>query len=180
MLQKNEDRYNSLLKEPGQCVEMGIRVILDVVRQPKEAPRKEFLMRERERGGSGQAYLAGRKAHHDVQALAMARNEESIEHCRSPLEVLFVSFKAETSKIRVCVSQYDSVLMSVYYLVPRMSEDSFRKACGDLKSREATKTMFSGPWPPYNFVLPEDYSSKHRDARFQAGPGNDSFLPRTG
>jgi hypothetical protein len=43
-------------------------------------------------------------------------------------------------------------LLSLHFLVPRDSVEGFRRAADHLPSNQPFKLLFSGPWPPYNFV----------------------------
>ncbi len=103
------------------------------------------------------AYLAHLKARLDAEALATENNQKVIEQYRLPFEGLYVGFKGETSKSTPFRDKSGTAFLSLYFLVRRQAVGAFRKVYDQLKSGETTKIMLSGPWPPYNFVLPEDY-----------------------
>lgn len=157
LLEKHGERYKILLTKLDGCVEIGIRAILDGVAHTTDGDNGASIISQANCVGTGAAYLALRKAHHDAEALATENNQRVIERYRLPFEGLFVGFKAETSESAPSRDQSSNVFLSLYFLVRRQALGAFRKVYEQLKSRETTKMMLSGPWPPYNFVLPEDY-----------------------
>lgn len=157
LLEQHGDHYKALLRELDGCVEMGVRILVDDANPATEERDTASILHSSNCAGTGAAYLAGRRAHHDAEALASERDRQTIERYRSAFDGLFLNFKAETSRSAVFGASSRSVLLSLYFLVPRHSVEPFRKVCGDLRLHERTKMMCSGPWPPYNFVLPEDY-----------------------
>ncbi|MGO9571166.1 MAG: GvpL/GvpF family gas vesicle protein [Desulfomonilaceae bacterium] len=157
LLEKHGERYKTLLTKLDGCVEIGIRAILNNVALRTDAHNQASVLSPKECASTGAAYLAHRKAHHDAEALATENNQKVIERYRFPFEGLFVGFKGETSKSTPFGDQPGTVFLSLYFLVRRQAVGAFRKVYDQLKSKETTKLMLSGPWPPYNFVLPEDY-----------------------
>jgi hypothetical protein len=152
LLQEHADRYKSLLCQLEGRVEMSVRVIV-ADNSPIAEASHEPVLEDSSSSESGAAYLARRKAHHDAQERACARNKDVVERYCSPFKGLFVNSKFDISKLAV----HSNVVFSLHFLVPKPSIEPFREAYGHLKSREYAKIMLSGPWPPYNFVLPEDY-----------------------
>ena len=176
-LNKNARRYESLLKELDGCVEMGIRLMIDDCRLSIED------LRNPKSKITGQAYLAARKAHYAQEDRITAAKTEIITQFRAAFAGLFVKSKVETtgiphvpstinnqpsqinnrkSPINHQQSTINNQLLSLYFLVPGKSIDPFRRVFRHLHSRmETTKLLLSGPWPPYNFVLPDnDYEPK--------------------
>ena len=45
-----------------------------------------------------------------------------------------------------------SRLLSLHFLVPRDSVETFRRAARHLPANPSVQLHLSGPWPPYNFV----------------------------
>lgn len=152
LLQKHEERYKSLLRKLDGLVELTVRVIVNN-NSVKAEPHDEHSLKGSSSSESGAAYLARRKAHHDAQERASERNNEVVERYCAQLKGLFVNFKVEISRSAV----HTTGVLSVHFLLPRHSVEAFRKAYDRLKSDDCEKLMLSGPWPPYNFVLPEDY-----------------------
>jgi hypothetical protein len=158
LLEKHGERYKVLLTKLDGCVEIGIRVILNNgAIKTDEGRNKASVLSPPNCIGTGAAYLAHRKAHHDAEALATENNQREIERYRLPFEGLFVGFKGETSESTPFRDQSSTLFLSLYFLVRRQALGAFREVYEQLKTRETTKMMLSGPWPPYNFVLPEDY-----------------------
>ncbi len=157
-LNKNARRYESLLKELDGCVEMGIRLMIDDCRLTIED------LRNPKSKITGQAYLAARKAHYAQEDRITAAKTEIITQFRAAFAGLFVKSKVETtgiphvpSIINNRQSPITNPLISLYFLVPGKSIDPFRRVFRHLHSRmETTKLLLSGPWPPYNFVLPDN------------------------
>jgi len=157
LLAKHGERYKKLLGELNGCVEMGIRVILEEMKINAESYSETYGFSLPPPSGTGAAYLAGRKARYDEEALASEMEKEAIARYRTPFEGLFVNFKGQASKLPVPSTRPQTALLSLDFLVPRQSVGPFRKTYNHLKSGENAKMMLSGPWPPYSFVLPEDY-----------------------
>jgi hypothetical protein len=157
LLEQHGDHYKTLLRALDGCVEMGVRILVCDANPATEERDTASVLQVSNCAGTGASYLAGRKAHRDAEALANERDRQTIERYRSAFDGLFSNFKAETSRAAVFDASSKSLLLSLYFLVPKHSVEPFRKVCGDLKLHERTKIMCSGPWPPYNFVLPEDY-----------------------
>jgi hypothetical protein len=157
LLHAHGELYKSLLKELNGCVEMAIRVIHNRPKTQEPACMSSLISRS-DGTESGTDYLIRRKVLFDADELAISRNQELVERYHSPFLGLYVSFKAHTSKLSRLERDRNSVLTSLYFLIPRQSADSFRAIYGDLRTGLHERIMLSGPWPPYNFVLPEDCS----------------------
>jgi hypothetical protein len=157
LLEQQGDRYRTLLNQLDGCVEMGVRIIVDDLGKPAKGCCESSASQLSACCTSGAAYLADRKAHQDAEALADERDRQVIDRYRSAFEGLFIRFKTEKSRYTVFGPLSKSFLLSFCFLIPRHAVKSFRMECADLSSRDKAKMMFSGPWPPYNFVLPEDY-----------------------
>lgn len=145
LLEKRRDEYETLLRELAGVEEMGIHVLPDgsTVRLENDAlpapPNPPSTM-------SGTAYLAAKRQRYlglDQAALEQRRLVEEL--CNSLLG-LYVRRKVELP------NWTRSPLLSLYFLVPRGSIESFRDAARQLRSRQSLKLLLSGPWPPYNFV----------------------------
>ena len=148
LLRENHAAYGALLHELEGLAEMGIQVLLDNPRAEAETdrlaiPPECFPPRS---GVSGAAYLDAKKLHYlGAQRATMLQNAFVEKLCDS-LYGSFVRHKVELP------SSSRSHLMSLYFLVPRDSVASFRRAACHLPPNQSVKLLFSGPWPPYNFV----------------------------
>jgi hypothetical protein len=156
VLEEHGERYKSLLKQLAGCVEMGIRIIIDNLPTERDSYNETPIIHDTNSAGSGAAYLASRKARIDELQLTDERNRQIIVKYRAPFEGLFVKFKGEALKSTVSTIESNAVVLSLYFLVPRRSVAAFHQVYDQLMSSEPAKIMLSGPWPPYNFVLPGD------------------------
>jgi hypothetical protein len=94
---------------------------------------------------SGVSYLLAKQQHYDsADRVAEARNQLVTTVCRA-LSGQFVRHKVERPASRHRV-------VSIYFLVPRGSVESFREASRRCLEDRLTKLVVSGPWPPYNFA----------------------------
>jgi hypothetical protein len=157
LLDRQRERYKKLLKELAGRVEMGMKVIIEDTVNPTITPIGSFPLCAAEHPGPGAAYLFGRKAHYSMESSALRRGEGTIARYRTFFAGLYAGFKGQVSALEGrCGGEKGSILVSLYFLVPKDSLTAFRKAFAELKSRESGKLMLTGPWPPYNFVLPAD------------------------
>jgi hypothetical protein len=155
LLDRHGQRYETMLKELAGCAEMGVRII-GATPTPTE-PCGYSGGSSLNYTGNGARYLAERKARHDTESLAVEHFNNVIAQYRSRFEGMFINFKSEISKSTSVVGRHDSFLVSLYFLVPKESVEEFRNIYAKLKLESAFKILMSGPWPPYNFVLPDDY-----------------------
>ena len=148
LLRENHAAYGALLHQLEGLAEIGIQVLLDNPRAEVETdglaiPPECFPPRS---GVSGTAYLDAKKLHYlGAQRATMLQNALVEKLCDS-LYGSFLRHKVELPSSR------RSHLMSLYFLVPRDSVASFRRAACHLPPSQSVKLLFSGPWPPYNFV----------------------------
>jgi hypothetical protein len=150
-------RFKLLLTKLDGCVEIGIRAILNELSVAQDSRNGSSVQSSANRTGTGAAYLANLKARHDAEAQSTENYKKIIGRYRSFFEGLFVGFKEESSKSTPFSAESKAILLSLHFLVRRHSVEAFREAFDQLKSRETAKLLLSGPWPPYNFVLPDDY-----------------------
>jgi hypothetical protein len=147
MLEKHRDEYAALLRELEGAGEMSIHVLLDSPATGREnaawpAPPKPLPLP----GTSGTAYLAAKRRRYlDLDRAALDQRRLAEELCNS-LSGLFVRRKVEFPGLT------RTRLLSLYFLVPQGSVESFRQAARHFPSRASAKLLLSGPWPPYNFV----------------------------
>lgn len=160
LLERRTDHYKKLLQDLKGCSEMGIRAIVE---EPR-LPRRESLSVGDLQGSSsknpGKMYLSQRRICHQRDSVAAQANELAVERYRSSFEGIFRKFRSEVSRSEGTNGITDTVMRSLYFLVPKELLAHFRRTFADLASREDAKLLLSGPWPPYNFVLPGDVSAK--------------------
>ena len=95
---------------------------------------------------SGIAYLEARRLHYFCLDQADLEQRRLVEELCNSLAGLYVRRKVEVPE------SSSSRPLSIHFLVPRDSIDSFRHAARQFRSRQPLKLLLSGPWPPYNFV----------------------------
>ena len=154
-LDEHGPHYEALLSELEGCVEMGLRVLLPSGPWAAVTPGGPESCRELagpqppdpsaapER--LGLAYLTARKAHYAHQDRWTNEYRQAEQRCRAQFEGLFVKSKTEAPSPRL-------PLLSLYFLVPGSTVESFRQAFRHLSATESARLLLSGPWPPYNFV----------------------------
>jgi hypothetical protein len=88
--------------------------------------------------------LAKKQYYGSADRMAERQNELVKTLCH-PLSGLFVRRKVE-------LPSSGARQLSLYFLVPRNSIESFRAASQQCLKDGLAKPIVSGPWPPYNFV----------------------------
>ena len=158
LLEERGGHYATLLTELEGCVEMGIRVLIPNSETPtSHSPLRISLFTPRNPDllGSGGAYLAARKTHYADREQLTGESIAVVHRCRATFAGLFVRYKLECPPFRPLPSAFRIPLFSLYFLVPRSSMETFREAFRQLSAKESAKLLMSGPWPPYNFVQPD-------------------------
>lgn len=155
LLQSQRSRYKKLLEELHGRIEMGIRVIVPDQKRAPETVLCYVQSSSSKPRTPGLSYLAGRKARHVTDSQLAEKNAKEIRVYSAPFAGMYSKAKSEISGFRQNNNEL-ATLLSLYFLIPRDSLEDFRRAFGRLKSREPAKMLLSGPWPPYNFVLPSD------------------------
>lgn len=157
LLKDRGEEYRALLDKIGDCVEMGIRLLL---------PQALSVGLSRDGAGPdvrspGRAYLETRRERYAAQNRDAAEEERLVEVVSTNLRGLFADRRSEVS------SSYQDRLVSLYFLVPRNRVDTFRRAFRDLRVSGSTKLLLTGPWPPYNFVLGIGNQSRQGGCEFE-------------
>jgi len=153
LLEEHGGQYGRLLGTIKGCVEMGIRVLIVDCRLKVEDLRNSELensdpqsaIRNPHSHISGRAYLSARKTHYDREDQMDKEIETVLDHFRRAFAGLYIRFKSE----------FQNHLLSLYFLVPRDAVEHFRQVFLNISQDAAAKLLLSGPWPPYNFVIPE-------------------------
>jgi hypothetical protein len=156
MLEDHGDEYRALLKELGDCVEMGIRILMpDINSSYSVRDGEEANLKETKPLTPGHEYLAALKARYGPdQQFAKEMIHVSLQ-CRTAFSGLYVKYKEEHTQPLKQQSTFQNIY-SLFFLVPRETVASFHIAFQDLCRRQTYKLLLSGPWPPYNFVLPDN------------------------
>ena len=140
LLRENEHAYRALLCELDGFAEVGIQVRLGGPTASPETPRRRILL----------DWFTLRL--HLSAAFALGAEPTStapnalIEKLCDSLHGSFVRHKVEFP------SSKKTRLLSLHFLVPRDSVETFRSAARHLPTNPSFQLQLSGPWPPYNFV----------------------------
>jgi hypothetical protein len=164
LLERRGKKYERLLNELAGSVEMGVRIVTRNLSGSVTLDPNAVRASYSESGKSGQSYLKRRKAHYELESIK-AEELKSLEIiCSTAFDGLYTKFKSEVSSPDGGLNaKFD--LVSFYFLSPRESIENFRKAYAGFKARLDAKSMLSGPWPPYNFVLPTDFTESEVGTR---------------
>lgn len=162
LLVRKADLYTKLLHELEGCSEMGIRVITEEPRQAMLSRGAAADLIGPSSTSPGTGYLARRTMQYQQAQAVTQADERAEEHYRSLFDGLFRKCRSEASRSARPGSRVDSVMRSLYFLVPKESLLSFRQTFVEVAARDAARLLLSGPWPPYNFVLPAERSDLPR------------------
>jgi hypothetical protein len=157
LLEERCGQYGALLVELEGCVEMGIRALIPDCGTPTPdgtASNPQSATFNPNTSSPGRDYLNARLAYYAREERFVGENDLLIERCRAAFAGLFVKCRTEYPPFQIDKSVIRNPLLSLYFLVPRRSVESFRQAFQRICSKESAKLLLSGPWPPYNFVLP--------------------------
>ena len=148
LLRENADAYRALLRELDGFAEVGIQVRLGSPVAGAETPRHRILpdwlsLRSLLSAAAGLEATEG--AGLGAEQNAMSPNA-LIENLCDSLHGSFVRHKVEFPSSR------KSRFLSLHFLVPRDSVETFRSAARHLPENRSFQLQLSGPWPPYNFV----------------------------
>lgn len=77
--------------------------------------------------------------------------EEEADRCIAIVDNFFSGFAAEKKLEKL---KNENLLLNVSYLVDKEKQSDFKRAFERLRSTPGDlKYLFSGPWPPYNFIV---------------------------
>lgn len=148
--------HAALLQEVEGCEEMGIRLLLPAPAPPfVQPPPQQGEVPTAPEGPAGRAYLAARRARYAEAAKVTEEMQHWVECCRRSLSGLFVKSVDERRAVCDPQTQTPKALLSLYFLVPRACLPPFRRQFRKLHATVPAQLLLSGPWPPYNFVLPK-------------------------
>jgi hypothetical protein len=168
--------YKALLQHLTDCEEIGIRLLLPEPERPLPLGRKSIRTKEGqshvdpEPSCSGKAYLTRQKERYDLADDFVRKAEVALSQWRG----LF------RGKYRDCcwerpqtVAGCETPVLSAYFLVRRHHIADFKKAFVRISRDRPEKALLSGPWPPYNFVRPQQDPSRSWPQRQQFDPERD-------
>ena len=137
LLRDQQEEYLSLLDRLGGMTEMGIRVL---------CPARPTFPAE-SGVAPGAAYLASlRKRYGSANSLT----PEEAQLADGIAGLLCGCYREQRREI----SPADQGrLLSLYFLTPKTGVKQFRNQARKICPPDGAKLLFSGPWPPYNFVV---------------------------
>jgi len=144
-LAADADPYLKRLARLVGATEMGIRFLSDRQAIPEDTSQPPPESR-------GRAFLEQRRARYGLDAAVQARRQRVEETCRSSFAGLFRELKGETAQTQGADSQTTTL---VSFLIPRPLVERFRQAYADLRPPADVRMLLTGPWPPFNFAVPE-------------------------
>ncbi|MGA2074354.1 MAG: GvpL/GvpF family gas vesicle protein [Terriglobia bacterium] len=148
LLRENAGAYRALLRELDGFAEVGIQVRLGSPVAGAETPRHRILpdwLSLRSLLSAAIGLDGSEGADLGAEHNSMSPNALIDNLCDS-LHGSFVRHKVEFP------SSQKSRFLSLHFLVPRDSVESFRSAARHLPENRSFQLQLSGPWPPYNFV----------------------------
>jgi hypothetical protein len=160
LVSNRAEHYRKILQELEGCAEMGIRAIMDECEIPPGEGRGSSGTSSSDDANPGKLYLSSRKNHYCAESLLAENNQRATERFRDAFTGMFRRFRSEFSRLEVQGESSSAILLSLYFLVPKDALSRFRQTFAELVSEETARLMLSGPWPPYNFVLPGDPPAK--------------------
>jgi hypothetical protein len=150
--------YAERLRGLDGCVEMGIRV--PTAERGSSEEGDCGVKGARRRGdvsgpSSGMTYLDRRKEFYAERERRARETAASAQRLCAALAGLFLRCKTEHCAARGPRSLFDVPLLSLHFLVKHESLPSFRAAVLRIDLTERARLLLSGPWPPYNFAVPD-------------------------
>jgi hypothetical protein len=158
LLEDRFDEYRKLLEALDGCDEMGIRVLLDPPVCGKPAPGLENsnpALPAPHPLATGKGYLHARRSHYADKDQLVNEEKAIFETVCEPFSGLFVRCKVEKATPVSGNHQSSCHLLSLYFLVKRAKIETFRQVFQAFASQYVRKILLSGPWPPFNFVVPD-------------------------
>jgi hypothetical protein len=137
LLDDHRQEYEALLGRLRGMTEMGIRLLWPPRTRPSpessSSPGSRYVASLRNRYTSGDS-LAGDEAQLADEITALLRG-------------------CYTEQRREVSPSNRGRLVSLYYLTPKDGVERWRQAARHVCPPSGVKSMISGPWPPYNFVV---------------------------
>jgi hypothetical protein len=150
--------YKTLLQHLTDCEEMGIRLLLPESETPLPPGHKSVRPREgrshtaQKPSCSGKAYLTRQKERYELTDDFMRRAEKALSQWQGLFKGLYMDCCWEPPR---AVARHTVPILSAYFLVRRQQIADFKKAFVRISQDRPEKALLSGPWPPYNFVRPQ-------------------------
>jgi hypothetical protein len=138
LLENQRQEYRALLVRLSGMAEMGIRILWPerpgILSRSPSSPGSRYLASLRSRCGSG---------------ISLAPEETQLA---DRITGLLSACHAEQRR-EVSLSGRGR-LVSLYHLTPKTAVERWREIAQKICPPSGAKLLLSGPWPPYNFVMP--------------------------
>jgi len=149
MMKEYYDDFKKNLERLRNKVEFGIKVIWpgDAIKECiNDASAKESHKAPVSDDSPGRRYIKEKYKEYMIGKEFEKEADKRIAAIDDLFNKLAIEKRLERLKSR-------NLLLKASYLVERRREDDFKKALESLKSTSGDlKYLFSGPWPPYNFI----------------------------
>jgi hypothetical protein len=149
ILKEKKSQYESLLEELEGHVEMGIRILLSEQEVKRHHRSRKRQPQKEEHPVNGRNYLVLRKAHYRMMDDTSQHHQMLLDRYIHAFSGLYGKYRTETA------TKNGAVILSLYFLVPGSAVNRFRESFQRVVDDGSSKTLISGPWPPYNFVVPD-------------------------
>jgi hypothetical protein len=145
LLDERRLEYEGLLDRLEDRVEMGLRVLWETRAESQDIPPPAT---------PGAAYLAEIRKRHDtaMHFNNMDLNSAELAWAGRLCACLAGLYSEDRREARPTIP---GCVVSLYFLVPRAAVPRFRGKLRRVLASEGRRFLVSGPWPPYNFVMPE-------------------------
>lgn len=140
ILEQNKRQYEGLLGELEGHVEMGIRMLL---------PEQGVKRQQEQQPVNGRNYLVLRKSHYRLRDETSQHHQMLLDRYIQALSGLYCKCRTETA------TKDGAVVLSLYFLITKGKVNLFRESFQRVAENGISRTLISGPWPPYNFVTPD-------------------------
>ena len=158
LLRAHRGAYEARLWELDGCVEMGVRILaggLERAGRGDDGPQSAECRRDGSRPFPGTAYLGRRKEMHADRARRAHDAAMSVRWLRAALAGQYLKCNTDHGPAPGAHSIFRVPLPSVHFLVRRAGVPSFRAAFLRIDLAEQARLLLTGPWPPYNFAVPD-------------------------
>lgn len=150
LLKKSYHAFVNNLREVKGKLEYGLKVLWDFEKVNLEICSlniKDTTGYNRLKGDSPyKKYLLKKLKEHKSEEVLMERVKKIVEDIHNPLNDL--SFSSRFSKMKT-----KRIILDAVYLVEKEKQDIFINRFKELQNKHKDlEFLFTGPWPPYNFV----------------------------
>jgi hypothetical protein len=188
VLRTHRDRYERMLAMLDGCDEMGLRILLEGKCLDDDSSHPAESVATGETGMSepspGTTYLARRRSYYRRDLLLQDITQRTVDKHANHFKGLCAAVNYE----RAVQCRYEgepSVMVSLYFLVPRVKNKRFLDAFHALYGQQRSRALLTGPWPPYNFVTsdrlevpsPSEPSDAWAQSHDRTGQGASAFEP---